>query len=97
MSAVAQAPQRAATDAADSPARTAPAGGWLRERGMGATVLVAGISTAFGVLLLSASGFISAWVGSDPYLGGGETLTLILGILSVLLVGVAVTVVGGAT
>ncbi len=92
MSAVARAPQRAATDAADSPARTAPAGGWLRERGMGATVLVAGISTAFGVLLLSASGFISAWVGNDPYLGGGETLTLILGILSVLLVGVAVYV-----
>ena len=33
---------------------------WLRERGMGATILVAAISTAFGVLLLSATGYIGA-------------------------------------
>lgn len=65
---------------------------WLRERGMGATVLVAAISTAFGVLLLSATGYIAAWVGNDPYLRGGETLTLVLGVLSVLLVGVAIYV-----
>lgn len=65
---------------------------WLRERGMGATVLVAAISAAFGALLISATGYIGAWVRSDPYLGGGETLTIIVGILSVLLVGVAVYV-----
>lgn len=65
---------------------------WLRERGMGATVLVAAISAAFGVLLISATGFIGAWIGNDPYLGGGEMTTLILSILSVLLVGVAVYV-----
>lgn len=65
---------------------------WLRERGMGATVLVAGISTAFGVLLLSATGYIAAWIGSDPYLADGETVAIVLAILSVLLVGVAVYV-----
>ncbi|WP_431804523.1 FtsX-like permease family protein [Microbacterium sp. bgisy203] len=65
---------------------------WLRERGMGATILVAGISTAFGVLLLRATGYIGAWLRSDPYLGGGETVTIVVGILSVLLVGVAVYV-----
>ena len=65
-------------------------GAWLRERGMGATILVAAISSAFGVLLLSATGYIAAWIDADPYLGGGATVTAILGILSVLLVGVAV-------
>lgn len=65
---------------------------WLRERGMGATVLVAAISSAFGVVLLSATGFIAAWVTNDPYIGGGETAAVVVGILSVLLVGVAVYV-----
>jgi len=73
------------------PRRTRP-GAWLRERGMGATMLVSGISAAFGVLLLSATGYIAAWVDADPYLGGGETVTVVLGILSVLLVGVAIYV-----
>lgn len=65
---------------------------WLRERGMGATVLVAGISTAFGVLLVSATGYIGAWIMADPYVGGGETVVIVVGVLSVLLVGVAVYV-----
>ena len=65
---------------------------WLRERGMGATVLVAAISTAFGVLLLSATGYIGAWLSADPSVGGSETATLVIGVLSVLLVGVAVYV-----
>lgn len=65
---------------------------WLRERGMGATVLVAAISSAFGVLLLTATGYIAAWARSDPYLGDSETVAAVLGILSVLLVGVAVYV-----
>lgn len=67
-------------------------GGWLRERGMGATVLIAAISSAFGVLLLSATGYIGAWLSADPYLGGGEMVTAVIGILSALLVGVAVYV-----
>ena len=65
---------------------------WLRERGMGATVLVAAISSAFGVLLLTATGYIAAWAREDPYLGDSATVEAVLGILSVLLVGVAVYV-----
>jgi len=65
---------------------------WLRERGMGATVLVAGISAAFGVLLLSATGYLGAWISADPYVGGGDTATIVIGILSVLLIGVAIYV-----
>ncbi|WP_448656954.1 FtsX-like permease family protein [Microbacterium lacticum] len=72
--------------------RGAGSGAWLRERGMGATVLVAAISTAFGVLLLSATGYIGAWLAADPTLGGSDTVTAIIGVLSVLLVGVAVYV-----
>ena len=66
--------------------------GWLRERGMGASVLVAAISAAFGAVLLSATGFIAAVLRADPFLGDSETLAVVLMILSVLLVGVAVYV-----
>lgn len=84
MSAAVAVPRRTAV----GPARLA----WLRERGMGATVLVAAISSAFGVLLLTATGYIAAWARSDPYLGESGTVAVVLGILSVLLVGVAVYV-----
>lgn len=67
-------------------------GAWLRERGMGASVLVAAISSAFGVVLLTATGYIAAWARTDPYLGDSETVAIVLGILSGLLVGVAVYV-----
>ncbi|WP_374760900.1 ABC transporter permease [Microbacterium jiangjiandongii] len=65
---------------------------WLRERGMGATVLVAAISAAFGVALLTATGYLAAVLRSDPYFGDSETLAIVIGILSVLLTGVAVYV-----
>jgi putative ABC transport system permease protein len=65
---------------------------WLRERGMGASVLVAAISSAFGVLLISATGFIAAMLSADPYVGGSEMLAFILSFLTVLLGGVAVYV-----
>ncbi|WP_454112002.1 FtsX-like permease family protein [Microbacterium aurum] len=84
-------PETTSETAARMPRRTRSAA-WLRERGMGATILVSAISAAFGVLLLSATGYIAAWVDADPYLGGGETVTVVLGILSVLLVGVAIYV-----
>jgi putative ABC transport system permease protein len=73
------------------PARTAPLA-WLRERGMGASVLVAAISSAFGAMLLSATGFIGAMLKADPYIGDSETLAAVVVILSVLLIGVAVYV-----
>nr|WP_106816620.1 FtsX-like permease family protein [Microbacterium timonense] len=71
-------------------ATAAPA--WLRERGMGASILVSAISTAFGAVLLSATGFIAALLEADPYIGDSETLAVVLAILSVLLIGVAVYV-----
>lgn len=71
---------------------SAPTRSWLRERGMGASILVAALSSAFGVVLLSASGYIAAVLRADPYIGGSGTLAMVLGILTVLLVGVAVYV-----
>lgn len=65
---------------------------WLRERGMGASVLVAAISSAFGVLLISATGYIAAMLRADPYVGDSDMLAFVLSFLTVLLVGVAVYV-----
>jgi putative ABC transport system permease protein len=65
---------------------------WLRERGMGASILVAALSSAFGVVLISATGFIGAMLSADPYVGDSETLAFVLSFLTTLLVGVAVYV-----
>ena len=65
---------------------------WLRERGMGASILVAAISTAFGVVLISATAYIGAMLRADPYIGSSGTLGFVLSFLTVLLVGVAVYV-----
>ncbi|SFR94136.1 putative ABC transport system permease protein [Microbacterium sp. cf046] len=66
--------------------------GWLRDRGMGASILVAAISSAFGVVLISATGYIAAMLRADPYIGDSAMLAVVLGIMTVLLVGVAVYV-----
>jgi putative ABC transport system permease protein len=65
---------------------------WLRERGMGASVLVAALSSAFGVVLIAATGYIAALLRADPYVGDSGTLAFVLGFLTVILVGVAVYV-----
>ena len=65
---------------------------WLRERGMGASILVAAISSAFGAVLLSATGFIAAILRADPYIGQSEVLAVVLVTLTVILTGVAVYV-----
>lgn len=65
---------------------------WLRERGMGASILVAAISSAFGAVLISATGYIAALLASNPYIGESEMLAIVLSVLTVLLVGVAVYV-----
>ncbi len=65
---------------------------WLRERGMGASVLVAALSSAFGVVLIAATGYIGAILLADRFIGDSETLAVIVGILTVLLAGVAVFV-----
>ncbi|MFJ6651310.1 FtsX-like permease family protein [Microbacterium sp. NPDC091313] len=67
-------------------------GAWLRERGMGASILVAALSSAFGVLLLAATTLIGAVLGADPYIGQSEILAFVTGFLSVILIGVAVYV-----
>ena len=60
---------------------------------MGASILVAAISTAFGVLLISATAYIAAMLRADPYIGGQrDARHSSTGILTVLLLGVAVYV-----
>ncbi|PNW10159.1 peptide ABC transporter permease [Microbacterium testaceum] len=59
---------------------------------MGASVLVAAISSGFGTLLIAATGFIGAWLLAAPYLAGRESVVAVVAILSTLLVGVAMFV-----
>lgn len=65
---------------------------WLRERGMGASILVATLSSAFGVVLIAATGYLGAILLADRFIGGSETLAVVVGILTALLLGVAVYV-----
>ncbi|WP_353116066.1 FtsX-like permease family protein [Microbacterium sp.] len=71
--------------------RTAPLA-WLRERGMGASVLVAALTAAFGVILVDVTAYIGALLQADPYIGNSETLEVVVSILSVLLTAVAMYV-----
>lgn len=59
---------------------------------MGASILVAAISSAFGAVLLSATGYIAAIMRADPYIGDSGMVALVLGIMTFVLVGVAVYV-----
>ncbi|MET0672122.1 MAG: ABC transporter permease [Microbacterium pygmaeum] len=59
---------------------------------MGASVLVAAISTAFGVVLITATAYIGAMLRADPWLGESGLLEFVLGFLTLILVGVAVYV-----
>jgi putative ABC transport system permease protein len=59
---------------------------------MGASVLVAGLSSAFAVVLISVTSFLAQVLRADAYLGRSEVLAFILSFLSVLLAGVAVYV-----
>ena len=88
MTAVLERPGAAASTAPAKAQRLA----WLRERGMGATVLVAAISSAFGVILIATTGYITSIVQADPYLGESGSVALVLGILTVVFVGLAVYV-----
>lgn len=71
---------------------TGPRLAWLRDRGMGASVLVAALSAAFGVVLVETTAYLGAVLQADPFIGDSETLALIVGLLSVLLTGVAMYV-----
>ncbi|WP_110589599.1 ABC transporter permease [Microbacterium suaedae] len=65
--------------ALDAPSRRVSFG-FLRERGMGASVLVAALSSAFGVTLLAATAYIGFLAKSA--LGEGGTVQAMVGILS---------------
>lgn len=71
---------------------TAPRLAWLRDRGMGTSILVAALSAAFGVILVEVTAFIGAVLQADPFIGDSETLAIVVAILSVLLTGVAMYV-----
>jgi putative ABC transport system permease protein len=79
-------PDTSATDSALS--RLA----FLRERGMGASILVAALSSAFGVLLLSATGFIGAMIAADPYIGDSGLALAVISILGGILLALALYV-----
>lgn len=78
--------------AAGAAPRTSVSLAWLRERGMGASILVSALSAAFGVILITATGYIAALFRADPYLGNSAVLEAVLSIMTFLLVGVAVYV-----
>jgi len=82
----------AVTTVVPESASTGPRLGWLRDRGMGASILVAALSSAFGVVLVEATAYIGAMLRADPYIGDSGTLAAVVAILSVLLVGVALYV-----
>lgn len=65
---------------------------WLRERGMGATVLVAALAAAFGVILVEVTAYIGATLQADPFIGDSGTLAVVVAILSILLTAVAMYV-----
>ena len=73
-------------------AATGPRLAWLRDRGMGASVLVATLSAAFGVVLVETTAYIGAVLQADPFIGDSETLAVVVAILSVLLTAVAMYV-----
>ncbi|WP_449407651.1 FtsX-like permease family protein [Microbacterium maritypicum] len=73
-------------------AATAPRLAWLRDRGMGASLLVAALSAAFGVVLVETTAFLGAVLQADPYIGDSGTLAVVVGLLSVLLTAVAMYV-----
>ncbi|MCD2498642.1 ABC transporter permease [Microbacterium nymphoidis] len=81
------------TAAVLAPAKSAaPSLGWLRERGMGSSLLIAALSSAFGVILVTVTGYIGAVMMDNPVLGESATAMFVVVMLSVLLVGVAVYV-----
>lgn len=59
---------------------------------MGASILVAAISSAFGVVLIIAITFIGALMRADPFIGDSRTLAFVLSFIGLVIAGVAVYV-----
>lgn len=77
---------------AGNAANRSPRFAWLSERGMPASILVAAITAAFGVVLVEATAYIGALLRANPYVGSSELLGVVIGILSFVLTGVAMYV-----
>lgn len=92
MSAIASSTASSAARLVPESSATGPRFGWLRDRGMGASILVAVLSAAFGVVLVEATAYIGVMLQSDPYIGASGTLALVVQVLTVLLIGVAMYV-----
>ncbi|MBO9625604.1 MAG: ABC transporter permease [Microbacterium sp.] len=71
---------------------TGPRLAWLRDRGMGASILVAALSAGFGVVLVETTVYIGAVLQADPFIGDSETLAVVVALLSFLLTAVAMYV-----
>ncbi|WP_295010534.1 ABC transporter permease [uncultured Microbacterium sp.] len=71
-----------------SPSRLA----YLRERGMGASVFVAALTTSFGVILVETTQYLGALLQADPLIGNSATLAYVVQILSAILTAVALYV-----
>lgn len=70
---------------------------WIRERGMGATILVAAISAAFGVMLLSAIEYVSAVIRAIPGAEDNDTVRTTLTIVGIVFIAIAMYVGGMVT
>lgn len=69
---------------------------WLRERGMGSSIVIAALSAAFGVFLINVTEYLAAWIaGSD--LGALATVRFTLGIVTFVMVGLSMYVGAMAT
>lgn len=71
------------------PAKARPLA-FLRERGMGASVLVAALSAGFGVLLLTATGYLSGLM--RIVYGGSLTLEIAIVVVAAVFIGIAMYV-----
>lgn len=82
--------------AAEEKADRTPPLAWLADRGMGASILIAGLSSAFGVALLTVTNYLSAVVGAS-IVGDFDSVQTTLSILSWLFIGIAMYVVAIVT
>ncbi len=80
---------------ADASAGSAVAGrrpGPVRAPGLPASILVAALASGFGVVLVTATGYLDALLRADPTIGDSATLAVVLGVLSAVLLALAVYV-----
>ena len=64
---------------------------WLADRGMGASILIAAISSAFGVLLIAATNYMGALLDAS-FLGESATVQMVITMLSWIFIAIAMYV-----